>query len=67
MEGLQDAMGTIIDLTNLPSAKKLEESETDVLLYEFMADLNAYLSRLEPGVKVRSLRDVIEFNDCSCE
>ena len=34
-----------------------------VLLYEFKADLNAYLARLGPGAPVRSLEDVIAFNE----
>jgi amidase len=32
------------------------------LLYEFKADLNAYLGQLSPSVGVRSLADVIAFN-----
>jgi amidase len=33
------------------------------LLYEFKADLNAYLADLGPGAQVRTLADVIAFND----
>jgi amidase len=32
-------------------------------LYELKADLNAYLERLGPSAPVRTLKDVIEFND----
>jgi len=33
------------------------------LLYEFKADLNAYLQGLGPDDPVKSLKDVIAFND----
>jgi amidase len=39
------------------------DSEFDVLLYEFKADLNAYLAGLGPKAPVRTLADVIAFND----
>lgn len=51
----------IIDPVNIPTAKKMAEGELDVLLYEFKADLNRYLAGLAKS-KVRSLKDVIEFN-----
>ena len=39
------------------------EGEFDVLLYEFKADLNAYLAGLGPNAPVRTLADIIAFND----
>ena len=53
---------TIIDPADIATAGKADDSEFDVLLYEFKADLNAYLARLRPNVAVRSLADVIAFN-----
>jgi amidase len=38
--------------------------EIEVLLYEFKADLNAYLAAL-PSARVRSLADVIAFNEAN--
>ena len=32
-------------------------------MYELKADLNAYLARLGPGAPVRTLKDIIDFND----
>jgi amidase len=52
----------IIDPANIVTAGKADDSEFDVLLYEFKADLNAYLSQTRPNVAVRSLADVIAFN-----
>jgi amidase len=53
---------TIVDPADIATAGKTDDSEFDLLLYEFKADLNAYLSQLKPNVAVRSLADVIAFN-----
>jgi amidase len=39
------------------------EHEYDVLLYEFKADLNRYLTELGKAAPVRSLKEAIEFNE----
>lgn len=39
-------------------------SELDVLLYEFKADLNAYLAAL-PNARVKTLADIIAFNEAN--
>jgi amidase len=53
----------IIDPIEIDSIGKLDDSELEVLLTELKADLNSYLSTLPPSVKVRTLKDVIEFNE----
>ena len=40
----------------------LARAEVEVLLYEFKADLNAYLAALGPDAPVRSLAELIAFN-----
>jgi amidase len=57
----------IIDPANIPTAGKFDDSEFEVLLYEFKADLNAYLSALGPKAPVRTLKDIIDFNDANRE
>jgi amidase len=54
----------IIDPANIPTAKQMSTSENEltVLLHEFKADLNRYLSELKTS-KVRSLKEVIAFNE----
>ena len=47
----------------IPTAAQMDECELEVLLYEFKADLNKYLAALPPSVAVRSLKDVIAFNE----
>jgi amidase len=54
---------TIVDPADIPTAAQMDECELEVLLYEFKADLNKYLATLPPSVAVRSLKDVIAFNE----
>jgi amidase len=59
---LRDRGAVIIDPANIATAGKTDDSEFDVLLYDFKADLNAYLAALGPSARVHSLADVIAFN-----
>jgi amidase len=52
----------IVDPANIPTAKLMGEGEFEVLLHEFKADLEVYLKGLATS-KVRSLKDVITFNE----
>ncbi|HYV99037.1 MAG TPA: amidase family protein, partial [Gemmatimonadaceae bacterium] len=47
----------------IETAGKFDDSEFDVLLYEFKADLNKYLASLGPKAPVRTLQDIIAFNE----
>ena len=53
----------IVDPANIPTAAQLDECEFEILLYEFKADLNAYLKNLPAGARVHSLADLIAFNE----
>ncbi len=54
---------TIVDPAEIPTAGKFDDSELEVLLFEFKADLNVYLAGLGPKAPVRSLKEIIEFNE----
>jgi len=58
---LKKAGAEIIDPVEISSIGKVDEPEMQVLLFEFKADLNRYLSGLADA-KVHTLKDVIEFN-----
>ncbi len=60
---MKRAGAVIVDPANIPTASKLDACENQVLLYEFKADLNAYLSALGPSARVHSLADLIGFNN----
>jgi len=63
IEKMRQLGAEIVDPADIATAKDLWETEFEVLLYEFKADLTAYLDKLGPDVIVRSLKDVIEFNE----
>jgi amidase len=60
---MKTAGATIIDPADISTEGKFGDSEFEVLLYEFKADLNAYLQNLSANVSVRSLKELIEFNE----
>ena len=52
----------IVDPADIPHVDELEDPELEVLLYEFRADLEAYLGSLGPAQPHRTLTDLIAFN-----
>ncbi len=54
---------TIIDPADIPNQGKYDDAELDVLLYEFKAGLNSYLASLGPRAPVKSLKEIIDFNE----
>ena len=60
---LTRAGAIVVDPADLPMHGAAAAAEQEVLLYEFKADLNAYLARLPSQFPVRSLADLIRFND----
>lgn len=54
---------TLVDPADIETHGKFGSSELLVFLYELKADLNAYLARLGPGAPVRTLKDIIGFNE----
>jgi amidase len=53
----------LVDPANIPHAGQYDDDELEVLLYELKADLASYLADLGPRAPVKSLQDVIEFNE----
>ncbi|MFN8473792.1 MAG: amidase [Anaerolineae bacterium] len=64
LDVMRRAGAVIVDPADLPTAEEMGEdkSELAVLLYEFKADLNAYLAT-RSGVPVRTLEEAIAFNE----
>jgi len=63
IEEMKKQGAVIIDPAEIPTAGKFDDSELEVLLYEFKADLNAYLAALGPKAPVHSLKEIIAFNE----
>jgi amidase len=54
---------TLVDPADVPHLGEYDQGELEVLLHELKADLNAYLASLGPGARVKTLADVIAFNE----
>ena len=53
----------IVDPADIPRAGEYDAAELEVLLYEFKADLNAFLAAWAPAAQVHTLKDIIAFNE----
>jgi amidase len=62
MEEMKRQGAVLVDPADLESHGKFDDTEFLVLLYELKADLNSYLAS-RPDARVRSLKDLIEFNE----
>lgn len=60
---MKAAGASIVDPADLAGAHQFDDAEMEVLLYEFKAGLNAYLATLGSDTPVKSLADVIAFNE----
>jgi amidase len=63
IDAMRRAGAELIDPVPLALEPNVDALELSVLLYEFKAGLNAYLSTLDPAIGVRSLADVIRYNE----
>jgi amidase len=60
---MKQAGAELIDTNKMSVAEESGSSEGLVLRYELKADMAAYLARLGPQAPVKSLKDIIEFNN----
>lgn len=63
LDELKRLGAVLIDPADIPTTGKFDDSELEVLLYEFKADLNKYLADLGPSAPVHSLKEIIDFNE----
>lgn len=66
MEGelaLLKSKGAVLIDVELPNAEKYGDSELEVLLFELKTDLNKYLAEFASAAPVKTLADVIAFNE----
>ena len=63
LDAMKAEGAVLLDPVEIPSPGKFEDSEMEVLLYEFKAGINAYLAAQAPRAPVRSLKELIEFNE----
>jgi amidase len=67
MEAALDAMkkegAILVDPVEIETAGKWSDTEKTVFMYELKTDLNAYLSRPRFNPPVKTLKEIIEFNE----
>jgi amidase len=63
MDAMRHQGATLIDPADIESFGKFDDSELLVFTYELKADLEKYLRRLGAGSPMRTLKDLIDFND----
>ncbi|MDH3224650.1 MAG: amidase [Gemmatimonadota bacterium] len=61
------AGAVLVDPANLPNAAWNDALPLTLLEYEFKADLSAYLATLGPDAPVKSLADIIAFNEANAD
>lgn len=63
IEAMKKEGAEIVDPADIPHLEDYGDSEFEVLLYELKTDLAAYLATLGPSAPVKTLADVIAFNE----
>jgi amidase len=63
LDAMKHEGAILVDPVEIGSLGKFDDSELDVLLYEFKAGLNKYLAAAGPKAPVHSLKGIIDFNE----
>jgi amidase len=63
IDAMREAGAEIIDPADIETRREFGDEEYEVLLYEFKADLNAYLASRTPAPAYGSLEALIAFNE----
>lgn len=63
IEVMRQQGAIIVEDTNIDTETAVGPTELEVLLYEFKADLNAYLESTGSNIQVKTMADVIAFNE----
>src|SRR5262249_48925053 len=63
LEAMRRMGAEIVDPADMPTVMDFDRDELEVLLYELKADLDAYLAGLGSSAPVKTLADVIQFNE----
>ncbi len=64
---VMESQGAAIVNADIPTAREVASFNSSVLTYEFKRDLNSYLSSLGSDASVKTLADVIAFNNANPE
>jgi amidase len=62
LEAMRQRGAVIVDPVRMPAPAEHNPAMFEVLLYEFKANVNAYLASLGPSARVKSLAELIAYN-----
>ena len=63
LEAMKAQGAILVDIPEFVSAEMLGKDELTVMLYELKNGMNAYLEQYAPGAEVKTLDDIIDFNE----
>ena len=63
LAALRAAGAEVVDVGELPGLQAASSARIEVMLFEMKAGINAYLAELGPSAAMKTLADVIRFND----
>jgi len=63
LRALAGVGATLVDPADIATAREVTDFRSDVMLYEFKRDLNRYLRDLGNASPIRSIRELIRFNE----
>jgi amidase len=63
LDVLKKQGAVLVDPADIETIGKTGDNELLVLLYELKADMNAYLAKLGPNAPMKTLKDLIDFNE----
>lgn len=63
IRAMEAAGATIVDGATLPTRGQFGDAEFEILLFEFKAGIEAYLKALGPAAPMKTLKDLIAFNE----
>lgn len=67
LDVMRQAGATVIDIPEVDAWRRMGRPSGEVMRYEFKADLNAYLAALGPSAPVKTLEEVIAFNEANAD
>jgi amidase len=63
LQAMKKEGAILIDPVEIETAGQWSETELTIFMYELKADLNVYLARPGFGAQVKTLKDIIDFNE----
>ena len=67
LDVMRGAGATIIDIPEVQAWRQMGQPSGELMRYEFKADLNAYLAGLGPDAPVKTLEEIIAFNEANAD